>query len=225
MLEPRVVLMSLWRNDEHRSLAMRIGHLLGKTYPNLRWVWVVGDSHDHTEQMLRDVAELEHRVEVVRFDSGLLGDDPEVRLQCLSLTANAGFDCVRADDDYWLIHESDIVSPPNLVELFLATGKCPVAGWPKLGELFYDTWAYRKEGVKFSNTTPKPDGLVEMDSVGTCWMFQAEDLRAGLRIESGAAVELCNRLRERGRQIWVDPQIEVVQPIELWVAQRHSKVV
>lgn len=225
MNEPNVVLMSLWRNDEGRKVSERIGHLLGKTYPNLRWVWVVGDSTDKTEMVLRAAAELEPRIEIVRYDSEIEGNDPDTRLRRLSLTANAGLDCVREGDDYWVIHESDIVTPNDLIERFLATEKCPIAGWPMYKSMFYDTWAYRQNGVKFSNAQVRPEGLIEMDSVGTCWMFHAEDLRSGVRASTGAAVELCNKLRELGRHIWVDPSIEVRQPADLMVPHEHSKTI
>ena len=50
---PKVVLLSLWRDDTGRHLEARVAHLLGKTYPALRWLWVVGDSADGTEDALR----------------------------------------------------------------------------------------------------------------------------------------------------------------------------
>lgn len=227
---PRVVMMSLWRNDAQRQLDERVAHLLGKSYPNLRWVWVVGDCDDDTEKRLYDwaIKKIDKDIEIVRHDTAVIGNEPSIRLRRLSLTANAGLDRVRPDDDYWLIHESDIRSPVDLVERFLETNKCPVAGWPWLGDdefrCFYDTWAYRIGGKHLDNVTLKPAEGFYADSVGTVWMCHAEDLRAGVRCESAATVELCNKLRERGREIWVEPNIEVVQPYDLWVPQKAPKV-
>jgi hypothetical protein len=231
---PRVVMMSLWRNDVQRQLNERVAHLLGKSYPNLRWVWVVGDCEDDTEKHLRALAlaAWDKSIEIVRHDTQIAGEEPETRLRRLSLTANAGFDRVRDDDDYWLIHESDINSPVNLVERFLETGKCPVAGWPWLGEAgsktFYDIMAYRKNGAMFSNNPPysecyRDDELFEVDSFGTVYMFHAQDVRDGLRCEDRAVLEICDGLKERGRRLWVDPTIEVLQPLDLWVPQKTIK--
>jgi len=234
MDNPRVMMLSLWRNDEGRQLPDRIAQLLLKSYPELRWVWVVGDSADGTEERLRRVARTVKGIEVVKADTGIVGDEPGTRMRRLSLTASAGLDRVRPEDDYVLIHESDIISPHDLVERLLATGKCPVAGWPVLGGqsggIFYDTWAYRKDGRKFSNEPPhhpayRPDQLFEVDGVGTVWMFHAEDVRAGVRCEALAAVELCQKLRARGRRIWVDPTLVVVQPLDLLIPHAHPKEV
>lgn len=229
------MMMSLWRDDVGRRLVERMGHLLSKSYPFLRWVWVVGDSSDETERYLQDAVWVysgQAAIEVVRADTGISGSEPPERMLRLSRSASAGLDRVRPEDDYVIIHESDILSPPNLVERFLATGKCPVAGWPVLGDpstgAFYDTWAYRKDGHKFSNSPPyhasyQPDRPFEVDGVGTVWMFHADDVRAGVRCETLAAVELCQKLRARGREIWVDPTIVVVQPRDLLIPHMHPK--
>ena len=232
-MSPRVMMMSLWRNDAGRRLDERIEHLLSKNYPNLRWVWVVGDSEDGTESALREIAKSNLMIEVVRADTGIEGSEPHDRLRRLSQSASVGLDQARLQDRYIVVHESDIISPVDVVERLLATGKCPVAGWPVLTcqdgtKIFYDTWAYRREGVKFSNTLPyhfcyRADELFQVDSVGTVWMFHAQDARAGVRCEKLAAVELCRKLKELGRTIWVDPTLEVFQRPDLWVPQPHPK--
>lgn len=231
MTLPGVVMLSMWKDDSERDLKQRALRLLSKTYPALRWVWVVGDSEDDTEARLRALVVAHpagERVTIVRHDTGIVGDDPETRLLRLSETANAWWPEVREDDAYCLIHESDIDSPPDLVERFLATGKCPVAGWPllKLGSqwLFYDSFVYRKDGVRFTNTPPyhacyRPGEVFEVDSVGTVWMFYAEDVRAGARCDRMGALDLCRWMRERGRRIYVDSTLVMYQPVELWTPQ------
>lgn len=244
---PQVVMLSLWRNDSSRNFTDRVSHLLSKSYPRLRWVWVVGDSRDLTETLLRDVAKGHngHRsIKVIRADTGIEGDEPEARLRRLSLTANAGLEAIRPEDDYVLIHESDLISPVDLVERFLESGKSPIAGWPVLSDVFYDIWAYRgTDGVKFTGLPPyheayKPDAVFEVASVGSCWMFRAEDAlpsassgqapsapfgSGGVRCEKWGAVELCRKLKRLGRRIWVDPTIRIEQPMGLFVARRPPK--
>jgi glycosyltransferase involved in cell wall biosynthesis len=227
-MTPRVAMLSLWRNDSRRNLLARCDHLTAKSYPNLRHIWVVGDSTDKTEAFLRGYADLfafDRDITIIRHDTGITAEDERERLRRLSLTANAGLDAVRADDDYLLIHESDILSPVDVVERLLDTGLCPIAAWPTLAvnndKLLYDVWALRKDGVRFGNHPPyhacyTPDAPFAVDSCGTVWLLHAADIRAGARMTTFAAVELCAQLRAMGRTIWVDPTLEVVQPYDLW---------
>jgi hypothetical protein len=224
MNTPRVVLMSLWRNDYKRRIGERASRLLDKTYPNIRFVWVVGDSEDETETYLREVARFrpDRDITIIRHDTHIEGNDPSTRVKRISQTYNAGFDDVRDDDDYWCLHESDLTSPPDLIERFLGSGLCPVAGWVTLDGMFYDTWAYRKDGRHFTNGEPRPSEPFTVDSFGSCALWHAGDLRAGVRTDSFDFVELCEKLRKRGWQLWVDPRIEIVQPHDLWVPYAHA---
>jgi predicted O-methyltransferase YrrM len=230
---PTVVMMSLWRNDANKKLRQRAEHLINKRNlsSRLRWVWIVGDSDDDTEAILRQTAaeywSMKLDITVVRHDTGIEGEDSNTRVRRLSLTANAGFDLVRDNDDYWLIHESDLQSPDDLVERFVKHAeddRCPIAGWPTLDGNFYDTWAYiDTNGENFNNNTKRPDRWFEVLSVGSCWMLHAEDLRAGLRCEKFAVVELCDKLRaDHDRRLWVDPAIQIIQPREFFRSRSHA---
>lgn len=228
---PKIVMASIWRNDTKRRLEDRVEHLLSKTYPNMRWLWLVGDSFDGTysalQKALLDRREEKEEVDIFISDSGISGDDHATRLRRLSIAVNDVFNRVEAMDEYLLWHESDLVSPPDIAERLLATGKCPVAGWPilrtQMGIMFYDTFAYRSGGVKFSNLPPyhscyRPDRPFTVDSAGSVIMFRANDIgTGGVRCKTEALVEICNGLRSKGREIWVDPSIPVIQPGDLWV--------
>jgi hypothetical protein len=233
---PRVAMLSMWRDDTQRNLRWRALHLLTRSYPALRWVWVVGDTHDDTyRQLLAILNEVRpfRQVDLLQIDTGIVGDDPPTRRKRLGATANVWLDMIKDTDEYLLVHESDIISPVDLVERFLdhaAVGRCPIAGWPILPisetqAVFYDIWAYRKDGQMFTNMPPfhacyKPDEPFEVDSVGTAWLLAAEDVRKGARFGDEACLTLCAELRAMGRRFWVDPKLIVVQPRELWVA--HS---
>ena len=221
--EPQVVMLSLWRNDEFRDIAGRIAHLLGKSYSNLRWLWIVGDSSDDTATILQQAAKGNRCIQVLKHDTGLLGDEPRQRLVRLAATVEYAFVYgVNKLDDYVLIHESDLRSSVDLVEQLLATKYCPVAGWPVLGNVFYDTWAYRANGKRFTNHSPyhevyRPDAPFEVDSFGSVYMCHADDVRNGLRATPYACLTVCEQLRKRfGRRLFVDPRIVVEQPTSLW---------
>lgn len=187
MTQPSVVLCSMWRNDCNRQIVDRVEHLLAKaeTYPSLRWLWVVGDSQDDTAQALRDLS-VGYNVRIVEITTRIDGDDPDSRLRRLSLTANHYLKHVDGAD-YVLVHESDLLSPPDLVNRMVANaerGFCPVAAWPiiKLNgrTLCYDVWALRKDGVRFKNHPPfhqayQPDRPFVVDSFGSVFMFEAAD--------------------------------------------------
>jgi len=229
---PHVVMLSLWRDDVARNLKQRAFHLLSKSYPTMRWVWVVGDSSDDTYEQLVEVRNQVYgyrRIDIYNMDTGIVGEDPITRRRRLGQTANKWLEAVQDEDDYLLMHESDIISPVDVVEQFVnhaAVGRCPIAAWPILpvGEnkaVFYDIWAYRKDGVMFTNNPPfhacyKADEAFEIDSVGTCWMFEADDARQGARFGDEAVLTLCRTLKTMGRTFWVDPKLIVVQPHELW---------
>jgi hypothetical protein len=222
----------MFRNDLSRNLAGRVEHLLAKaeTYPALRWLWVVGDSEDDTEAALRELS-VGYDAQIVRRDTGIPDGDHAARLRRLSLTGNAYFENVRATDAYLLIHESDIISPGDLINRLVAqaqAGYCPLAGWPLLQTRpgrygFYDSWAYRQGGKRFSNYPPyhdayRRDAPFEVDSAGTILLIEAADASL-LRMESCAILDACAQLRAMGRRIWVDPRIVVWQPSELWEMQ------
>lgn len=234
MTLPRVVLCSMFRNDENRSLVDRVEHLLAKCecWPNLAYCWVVGDSTDGTTQALGELSTGYDNVQIVDIGStGIEGDDAHSRLRRLSVTANEYWHWVDGAD-FVLIHESDIQSPYEIVNQLVAhaeQGRCPIAAWPTLEirpgtKVFYDTLSYRKDGQMFSNHPPyhscyKPHEVFEVDSAGTVMLFHGSDAKY-LFLVDGGFLDLCQQLRHRGRTIYVDPQLEVIQPFALW--QYHN---
>lgn len=231
----QTAIISHWRNDAEKSLEQRAAHLFNKT-GDVCHVMVVGDSDDSTLQTLVKLAEKYIQgggAAIVRdMKTGIEGDDPDTRLKRLSATLNYSLALVPAGCEYVMLHESDLISPANIVEMFLANpAALPGAGWVTLGDgdVFYDTWAYRRNGTRFTNDPPyhpcyQPARLFEVDSAGSVLMFHAEDVCGpnGARCETGAIVEICDKLRQRGRQIWVHPQIRIVQPLALWKSQQHG---
>ena len=225
MPEPQVVMLSFWRDDSARRLEERAAHLLAKTYPALRYVWVVGDSDDDTAARLARVVQASARDVTLLTIRTYIPD----RFERLSETASVGLDCVSAADAYVVIHESDIVSPPDVVERLVAhaqAGRCPIGAWPVLtipghATLFYDIWAVHKDGQNFANYPPYhpayvPDRAFEVDGLGTLWLMDAADIRRGVRAYRAAARELCAALKARGRRLWIDPTLAVEQPFDLW---------
>lgn len=228
-----VCMMSMFRDDEQRGLVERIQHLLDKQGVD-RWVWIVGNSSDQTETILRAVAAERSDVTVLRYDSDVLGDDPDSRLTRLSQTANAGLADVRDTDAYYIIHESDLRSPADIVPQLMTVaseGNRAVAGMVWLGEderVFYDSWGFTAaDGGNFTNQPPHHPTInrerpFEVRTAGSILLFPAQHLRDGLRLTWGGMRELCLNLKARGVSIWVHPHVNIVQPVALWTSMSHA---
>lgn len=238
---PTVLMYSKWRNDADKRLHERAQHLLAKTYPNLYWLWVEGDSDDGTLIDLMDYADWENkRIDWLCVDTDLTATTTDERLVRICTTDCEALDrlaiVIENNDwptpDYILFHESDLETPPDIVERLLATGKPVVGGWPTLGEhgLFYDTWAYRGlDGRKFTNNAPYHpdfrDEVFEVSSLGSVVLAPYQPFADGLRPSGfGALVEICGKLRALGYSCWVDPSIPVIQPRDLWEPVEHGSL-
>jgi hypothetical protein len=220
----------MWQNDVSRQLPDRVEHLLAKCecWPNTRYVWIVGDSSDGTSQALVELSTGYDNVQIVDIGStGIDGGDERSRLRRLSATANEYFHWTDGAD-YIVIHESDIRSPHDLIPRLVANaerGICPVAAWPTLEiapgrSVFYDVWAFRKNGMAFTNQPPyhacyRPTEPFQVDSFGTLFLMHGED-GSLIHMQERAVLDLCQQLREQGRTLWVDPRIVCEQPHSLW---------
>jgi len=228
-----VVLMSLWRNDVGRDLEQRIDRLLAKESVT-RWVWVTGNNDDATEDALAAVASKRDDVTLIHYDSPTLGTNPDERLARLSETASVGLDDVRETDAYWCIHESDLISPVDVVTRLLAMQGdepkvCAGMVWlgDQIGQCWYDSYAYRKDGVWFTNSFPyhacvDMENPFEVHSAGSVMLFPAAPINAGMRMERGGLIELSQKLREAGYRIIVDPKLNIIQPTHLWTSAQHA---
>jgi hypothetical protein len=224
-------ILSFWRTDASRELRKRAEHLLQKGRLGVRWIWVVGDSADDTEDQLRRLAT--PAVTLIRHDTGIVGEDSDTRLRRFSQTADVGLDAVTETDRRVLIHESDLRSPRDIVSRLACADDEAVGGWPVLPmpghPIFYDTFVYRAHGTRFKAYPPyhavyQPDARFEVDSVGSVWSLPAWAIRNGVRGQHEGALGICAGLRALGVRVLVDPQVEVVQPVHLWQAPHRAVV-
>lgn len=233
-----VTMLSMWYGDAGKHLADRALHLLAK--PGVtRWIFSVRPYRDMTDIFLAAMADYAGRGDdVVIYKEP--DEQPEQRLERLSVAGDRLLSMVDDDADYVLWHESDLFTPLDLVGLLAKSSGAAVGGWPvmshstscpELGPVtpkrlflnppfFYDTWGYRAGGRRFGNQPPFHDVYREepfrLDSVGSVVLIDADYIRRGARMNGGALVGLCESIREMGGEVWCDPRVPVVQPAELW---------
>jgi hypothetical protein len=238
-----IVGISMWYADAGKHLADRVMHLFRKVNVD-RWVFSIRPSNDSTQFMLSAIADR------VGVECELFVEPEEQladRLPRLSAAGDAALEFVRESDDYVLWHESDLFSPPDIA-VRLGDAGCvgagsigAIGGWPWLSHcphhpglgiktphhvllnppMFYDTWGYRKDGVRFGNQPPHhechtADRPFRLDSVGSVVLVDASYIRRGARMHGNGLVGLCDDIRRLGGEVWCDPTVPVVQPVELW---------
>jgi len=226
-----------WKADVGKHFFRRVTHLLDKPGVD-HWIWGVRETNDLTFMILENLASGEsERLTVVKEE---WPPWPE-RILNLSVLGDWGIGlALQAGADRVLIHESDLITPTDVVDRLSATPGAVVGGWPVLANkdvpeelmlypgamlaeqgAFYDTWAYRQDGVRFLNREPYHPSYVadrpfRIDSVGSVALVDAEYLRRGARCFPGGFVGLCESVRRLGGEVWCDPTVPVVQPLELW---------
>jgi hypothetical protein len=138
--------------------------------------------------------------------------EPE-RLQILAALWNKALDIAVAEGtDYICIVDSDISVAGSIMKRLLSHDKDVIA--PMLffekSVYFRDTWAYRGiNGECFQNRPPyhkdyKRTSLVPVNSVGFPLM-KKEVVAAGARCDHNEVVGLCDKIRELGFLLFVDP--------------------
>jgi hypothetical protein len=236
----KVVCISMFHRDAGKHLADRLTHLYAKQGVS-RFIHKVKPGPDCTPAIIESVsARLGAQIDMIWEDEPDYGD----RLATLSAAGDVALSAVRPDDDLVLWHESDLFSDDDIVARLheAAPGAAAVGAWPWLSHcpgrmelglpgrqrtllpepLFYDTWGYRKDGVRFGNRPPHhecytADQPFRLDSVGSVVLIDAAYIRRGARMHGNGLVGLCADIRRMGGEVWCDPRVPVVQPTELWV--------
>jgi hypothetical protein len=151
---------------------------------------------------------------------------------------------ILESDDMLIFHESDLVSPYDLIERFLSNadlqmGKeivlgtfpyCPSISYTGDHPFFYDTWGCRPDGsgLMFNNTYPYWKDFwwspaLKMHTVGSCWLTPARFAR-NLVIERLACIEMSRKAASQGMPIYMDTSIRVAQDSDLVTAWPHCPV-
>lgn len=193
-------------------------------YAALRVVLIEGDSVDDTAVRAREWAAQDNRVSVVTCNTGKPRYGSVVnadRFEGLAQVFNAGLDAI---DQEWSTHvlmlPCDIEYKPDLLGRLLADGVDMVSPIVWRAGIFYDTFAFSRNGQHWPNFSQDRLGhyadntLTEMDSIGGVLLMCVEVVQAGCRYSSiDVDRGLCREATERGFRVWADPRLSVFHPV------------
>ncbi len=194
---------------------------------SVRVIAVEGDSTDGTADRLDSEAlRLGIDLDRVTHDHGLrvFGSTEHAdRLEALTGVMMAGMNAVRETDDALLYIESDLRWTPDMVLAALRLSAAREDGFDVVspmifcGARFYDVFAFRRDGERFSQQPPyhpslRDTGITEVDSVGSCLTMRAEVARVVNPEGLLGLVSWCAGARAQGFRIGVAPHLRVEHP-------------
>lgn len=194
--------------------------------------FVEGDSRDDTFARLAAWRDADPRVRLAQLDVEPVRDFAE-RVRKWALLGNLALErALTTGCTHVLWCESDLVLPPDLLELLVESERDIVAPAIFLGGMFYDTWGFRGlDGTRFTNDAPyhrdfRPHELVELASVGSVVLFRREVFERGIRFRGeypdGLLAGLNQDARRAGFQVWMDSRVSVIHPTTGWRAQQYE---
>jgi FkbM family methyltransferase len=228
---PKVLVAFLVRNGE-KWLNRFLRCLDSLDYPKgkLKIAIVEGNSEDASWNLLNNFAVGHQNVWLNKYE---INTDLQ-RYRRLAVLRNKLIDQILTDEKYVLWLDSDLTefSSSLLKDLINRNGDV-VAPYALIEgtDNFYDTLAFRKDGLKFSFLPsdkgviyctqnekgaligPLPSDVFEVDSVGTCMLVNADVYRKGVRFpESDVESEqvlFCDAARKNGFRVLADPRVKV----------------
>ena len=217
----RVTVVTPWRQHAGAVLDYE-RQMAALDYPqdHLRFVCVENDSTDETYPLLSSWAALDARVLLRKQDRGYPLYPSIVnphRFEILATVFNWALDLVDYDwTDYVLFMPCDIAFQPDLLRRLLDHRAPLVSPFVFQNGLFYDTWAFRRDGRNFppfaETDTEAIFGrdLVRMETMGCVMLIDADVLRAGVRYSTvNVDRGLCEAARAAGYALWADPTLRV----------------
>lgn len=237
-----VTLCSAFRNassfiGRYFEQMAKLQERLDEREDELHLVLCEGDSMDNTWSCLYSFTD-DFNCEVFRLDHGGPAYGSVVnaeRFANIAKVCNAIWEripqaCPVGDADAVIFVESDLIwQPATMLALLDDLEHVPAVspmvmlereGWPP--NLFYDTWAFRRNGAHFTHNPPyvpltikghtmmMDTGLEQIDSAGSCMAIRGPLARQLCWPAEDVFVGLCRRIYEMGGSVWLDPMQRVV---------------
>lgn len=227
-----VAIGSAFRNSVGRGLVRYFEQVVAlcvhAPHARFRLIAAEGDSTDGTRDQLGRLAEsFNLPLTFVPCDhhGPVFGStEAQDRMDALTVVGNAILGGVEPDDDVLLYVESDLLwDAATAWALVLAAGYRG-DGFDAVAPLvmsapgvFYDIYAYRKDGARFGPFPPyhpglQVQGITEVDSVGSCLAIRGEVARAVRMPPGGVLVGWGAAARAAGYRIGVAAGLQVRHP-------------
>lgn len=193
-----------------------------------------GDSTDNTGELLHEAASWAVGALLIECSHGGPQYGPVAdaqRFRQLAFVANRILACIPYEAERVVWMESDLVwTPATLLCLLDKVDEYPViapmvmhAQSPGLyagaGPFFYDTYAFRRNGVQFTNQPPYHADLrdaagemLQLDSAGSCLVMRGELARQITCPQDDVVVGMCRQINELGESIWLHRLATVFHP-------------
>lgn len=181
-----------------------------------------GDSTDGTGEMLFEAAADSigaHLIDVSHGGSQYGSIEHPERFKQLAFVGNKLLANVPSDADVVGIVESDLVWEAQTMTRLIDHLAWVPAIAPMIMDgpnSFYDVYAYRMNGERFTKTPPYHwrlenfyNDLTMLDSAGSVLFMDADLARKARFTDEQAIVGLCEQIREQGGRIWLDPKATI----------------
>ena len=190
-----------------------------------------GDDEDKTGEMLFEYASAGIGARLIDVSHG--GriypsiEHPE-RFRQLADAGNRLLSTIPHDADAAIWLESDLIwNPQDIADLLAHLDYIPAVAprilhydnpglYPGDGPFWYDTFAFRRNGVRFGNLPPYHADLngeiMQVDSAGSCLVMRGAIARQVRSTHEEVIYGLCRQIYERGGTIWLDPEITIYHP-------------
>lgn len=225
-----VTMISSFRNAAHYiplyfAQVEALNRLLCKRGDHLSLLLGYGDSTDDTDCELFETASLSIGANLIDCTHGgpSYGSivHPE-RFAQLAYMGNRLAACIPDDADVVAWCESDLLwDAPTLVSLIDLTATYPAVA-PMImdgPESFYDTFAHRRNGVRFTKTPPYHadlerccDGLLQLDSAGSVLVLDGDLARQARFTEEEVIVGYSKSIYRLGGSVWLDTSLQICHP-------------
>ncbi len=233
IFEPKIAIASIVRDEEENGNLIRFLDCcndLENYHRNIIYIFIEGDSTDKTYDILKSWVERRNGSVLVKLDRGYSpfpNDRDNKRtvyfaglrnmLINLILSLPLVTEILATDANYgW---KGDIIGSLREVGADIAA-PLVVSHKDDLGRyIFYDIWAFRKNGREFSPSYPYIDGMVfdqpvDIDSAGGCYLIKRNVLDAGAKYDGNNDCEhvgFCRNVKSMGFKIKIDPRICVIK--------------
>lgn len=191
-------------------------------YTRLNLLLGYGDSTDGTGEALFEAAADSigaHLIDVSHGGPHFGSIEDAQRFRQLAQTGNKLWAAIPPDADVVALVESDLIwEAETMLRLIDHLHFCEVIAPMVMDgpESFYDVFAYRKDGVRFTKTPPYCADLngkvLKVDSAGSVLFMRAGLARLVRFTEDEVVVGMCKQIYQYGGAIFVDPTLKVIHP-------------